>query len=280
MAKAPGDKPASRSIVSSLGTLVLAILLLGFGFWAGRTFETIWPSQRPATAPRSVAVGTVPPSTMASPAPSPSATPAPEPSPEASVSPETAPAEGATAEAAAGTGSRPARRGARRAAAASPGPAGPLPAVVPAPVVPALTGGRPFVFGTSVVESLKTPVPELAGFQPGGVGVKRAPEVPGRVDFEVSPASVKAGDRYAVRVFLVNDGGKPIAIDGLKVAMVADGRRSARDMPPRSRNVAPRERALLAELPGVWQDGVANWALEVAVTSKRQDRYTNTLNWK
>ena len=80
MAKAPGDKPASRSIVSSLGTLVLAILLLGFGFWAGRTFVTIWPSQRPATAPRSVAVGTVPPSTMASPVPSPSATPALEPS--------------------------------------------------------------------------------------------------------------------------------------------------------------------------------------------------------
>jgi hypothetical protein len=282
MAKAPGDKPASRGIVSSLGTLVLAILLLGFGFWAGRTFETLWPSQGPATARSSAAVGTVPPSTMASPAPSPSATATPSlaPSPDASASPETATADGATAEAAGGPASRPARRSARRPAAASAGPAGPPSAVEPAPVAPVLPGGRPFVFGTSVVESLKTPVPELAGFQPGGVGVKRAPEVPGRVDFEVSPASVKAGDRYAVRVFLVNDGGKPIAIDGLKVAMVADGRRSARDMPPRSRNVAPRERALLAELPGVWQDGVANWALEVAVTSKRQDRYTNTLNWK
>jgi hypothetical protein len=275
MAKAPGDKPASRGVVSTLGTLLLAILLLGFGFWAGRTFETLWPSQRPAAPPSSVAVSTVPPSTMASPEPSPSATPASEPSPEVTASPEQA-----TAEADLGTASRPARRGARRAAAASPGPEGLPAAAEPVPVAPALPGGRPFVFGTSVVESLKTPVPELAGFQPGGVGVKRAPEVPGRVDFELSPTSVKAGDRYAVRVFLVNDGGKPIAIDGLKVAMVADGRRSARDMPPRARNVAPRERALLAELPGVWQDGLDSWALEVAVTSKRQDRYTNTLNWK
>ena len=96
----------------------------------------------------------------------------------------------------------------------------------------------------------------------------------------MTPASVKAGDSYAVRVFLVNDGGKAIAIDAMNVAMVADGKRSARDMPPRSRSVGPRERALLAELPGVWQDGVATWALEVAIVSKRQDRYSNTLNWK
>jgi hypothetical protein len=136
------------------------------------------------------------------------------------------------------------------------------------------------VFGTGAVESLKPSQAQVPGFDAGGMGVKRAPEVPGRVDFEVSPPSVKAGDSYAVRVFLVNDGGKAIAIDALNVAMVADGRRSSRTMPPRARNVAPRERALLAELPGVWQDGLGSWALEVAVTSKRQDRYTNTLNWK
>jgi hypothetical protein len=276
MAKAPGDKPASRGIVSTLGTLVLAILLLAFGFWAGRTFETLWPSQHVPARPAAVAVATVPPSTVAIPQPSPSITPSPEPSPGASPS-----AEANLAEApAAATTSQPTRRSAaRRAGATSPGPG--IPARVdPVPAVPALPGGRPFLLGTSVVESLKTPVPELAGFEPSGVGVKRAPEVPGRVDFEVSPSSVKAGDRYAVRVFLVNDGGKPIAIDGLQVAMVADGRRSARDLPSKARNVAPRERALLAELPGVWQDGLASWALEVAVTSKRQDRYTNTLNWK
>ncbi|HVR70933.1 MAG TPA: hypothetical protein VMT87_08815 [Vicinamibacteria bacterium] len=269
----PGDKPASRGVASSLGTLVLAILLLAFGFWAGRTFETLWPSQRPAP-PTSMAGATVPPSTMGSPEPSPSASPSGEPSPDASPSPETT-----TDVAAAGGASRPARRAARRAGAASPEPGLPAP-VAPVPVAAALPGGRPFVLGISVVESLKPSDPDVPGFQPGGVGVKRAPEIPGRVDFEVSPPQVKAGDRYAVKVFLVNDGGKPIAIDGLNVAMVADGRRSARDMPPRARNVAPRERALLAELPGVWQDGLDSWALEVAVTSKRQDRYTNTLNWK
>jgi hypothetical protein len=272
MAKAPGDKPASRGVGSTLGTLVLAILLLGFGFWAGRTFETLWPSQpRRAAPPPSVAVASPPPPTLARAEPSPSASPSVEASPKASPSPETS----SPADAAA----RPGRRSARKGAAGGSGPAV-VPAPAPPVAAPPALPGRPFVFGTSVVESLKPPVPEVPGFQPGGVGVKRAPEVPGRVDFEVSPASVKAGDTYAVKVFLVNDGGKPIAIDALKVALVADGRRSARDMPPRARNVAPRERALLAELPGVWQDGLASWALEVAVTSKRQDRYSNTLNWK
>ena len=262
MAKGSGDKPASRSILSTLGTLTLAILLVGFGFWAGRTFEALWPSQVPAAPPTTIAQATPPPTTLATPPPSPSASPSLEPTPE--PAPET-PASPAAP---------------RRPRRAAPSPGAGVPAVPattpPAPPPP----GRPFVLGTTVVESLKPATTDVPGFEPSGLGVKRAPEVPGRVDFEVNPSAVKAGDAYAVKVYLVNDGGKPIAIDGLSVAMVADGKRSSRAMPPRARNVAPKERALLAELPGVWQDGLGTWALEVAVTSKRQDRYSNTLNWK
>ena len=264
MAKGAGDKPASRGIVSTLGTLTLAILLLGFGFWAGRTFEALWPSQPAATPPPTVAQVTPPPTTVATPEPSPSASPSLEPSPEPSPSEPAASA---------------ARRGAPHRVAPSPAPAtaaAPAATPPPAPMRP----GRPFVLGKTVVESLKPATSEVPGFDTAGLGVKRAPEVPGRVDFEVNPSAVKAGDAYAVKVYLVNDGGKAIAVDALSVAMVADGKRSARAMPPRARNVAPKERALLAELPGVWQDGLGTWALEVAVTSKRQDRYTNTLNWK
>src|SRR5688572_11282814 len=262
MAKGSGDKPASRGILSTLGTLTLAILLVGFGFWAGRTFEALWPSHPPAAPRPTVAQATPPPTTLAMPLPSPSASPSLEPTPE--PSPET-PASPAPAR-------RP-RRPAPSPAATAPAAAATAPAAPP-------PAGRPFVLGTTVVESLKPTTPEVPGFEPSGLGVKRAPEVPGRVDFEVNPSAVKAGDAYAVKVYLVNDGGKPIAIDGLSVAMVADGKRSARAMPPRARNVAPKERALLAELPGVWQDGLGTWALEVAITSKRQDRYSNTLNWK
>jgi hypothetical protein len=289
MAKAGADKPAgSGGFFSSLGTLLLACLLLAFGFWAGRTFETLWPSSEAPAAPRpSVAVATVPPSTLRSPATSPSASASLAPSPSAPASSEPFPAASPSAAATVAQSvapAAPAARSSRRGSARKPatGSAGSATASAPAPplaAAPALAP-RPFVSGTGVVESLKASQARVPGFETGGLGVKRAPEVPGRVDFEVSPPSVKAGDSYAVRVFLVNDGGKAIAIDALNVAMVADGRRSARAMPPRARSVAPKERALLAELPGVWQDGLASWALEVAVTSKRQDRYTNTLNWK
>jgi hypothetical protein len=273
MPKGAGDKPASRGIFSTIGTLLLAILLVGFGFWAGRTFETLWPSAAVTSPPPTVAAQATPPSPAATPEPSPSMAVSPEPSPAGSPAAEGA-ADGPSGPPAAGG----ARRAARRAPPAPPG--GAPPAAVAPPPVDAPPPGRPFVPGTSVVESLKPSTAEVPGFEPSGVGVKRAPEVPGRVDFEVDPRAVKPGDRYAVKVYLVNDGGKPIAIDGLSVAMVADGKRSARAMPPRARSVAPKERALLAELPGVWQDGLATWALEVAVTSKRQDRYSNTLNWK
>ena len=270
MAKGAGDKPASRSIVSSLGTLILAILLVAFGFWAGRTFEALWPSTSREGPPPTVAA--------LSPAPSPTPEPSPSPSPSIEPSPAGTPSpEAAAAEPAAPAASRrtPPRRPAPTSAPTAPAlPAAPPPSLPPLADPPR----RPFVLGTTVVESLKPATTEVPGFEPAGLGVKRAPEVPGRLDFEVSPQPVKPGEAYAVKVYLVNDGGKPIAVEGLNVAMMTDGRRSARTMPPRARSVAPKERALLAELPGVWQDG--SWALEVAVTSKRQDRYTNTLNWK
>ena len=271
MANAPGDKPASRGFLSSLGTFLLAIVLVGFGFWAGRTFETLWPTATPAPPP-SVAAVTLPPSLPARPEPSPSAPSSTAPSPTPTASPETTAGEVVTA--------RPAtRRAGTRRPAVPVVPAGVVPAPEPVRVAAPLPV-RPFVFGAGLVESLKTAAAQVPGFETSGIGVKRAPEVPGRVDFEVSPRTVKAGDSYAIKVFLVNDGAKDIAVDALNVAMVADGKRSARAMPSKARSVAPRTRALLAELPGVWQDGLGTWALEVAVTSKRQDRYTNTLNWK
>src|SRR3990170_2281753 len=94
MAKAPGDRPASRGIASTLGTLLLAILLLAFGFWAGRTFETLWPSGGTRPAPTPVAAASVAPVPPASPEPSPVVTPSPEASPAESPSP-AAPPDGA-----------------------------------------------------------------------------------------------------------------------------------------------------------------------------------------
>ena len=137
---------------------------------------------------------------------------------------------------------------------------------------------RTFAFGATSVESLKQGGGKgLSGFD--AAGVKRAPDVPGRIEFEISPETVKAGDGYQVRVYLVNDGKKAIRLEKMTVSVESDGQRSSRDFPPRSQAVAVHERALLAELPGVWKDA-ASWNVDVAVTSKRQDVYRNQFTWK
>jgi hypothetical protein len=148
---------------------------------------------------------------------------------------------------------------------------------VPPPPAPPRVA-RSFASGATSVESLKQGGGKgLSGFDTAGV--KRAPDVPGRIEFEMSPETVKAGDGYQVRVYLVNDGKKAIRLEKMTVSVESDGQRSARDFPPRSQAVAVHERALLAELPGVWKDA-ASWNVDVAVTSKRQDVYRNQFTWK
>jgi hypothetical protein len=143
---------------------------------------------------------------------------------------------------------------------------------MPAPPPP-----RRFVQGQTVNESLKGAKGSLPGFDSSGVGVRRAPEVIGHLDIEMTPEEVRPGESYAVRIFLANEGRKSIQLNALNVAVVADGRRNARSMAPRTRDIAPRERVLITELPGVWREGLESWAVEVNATSTRQDSYRNAL---
>jgi len=139
---------------------------------------------------------------------------------------------------------------------------------------------RSFVLGTTVVESLRAIGHELDGFETSGVGVKRAPKVDGQLELVMDPPRVKPGEPYAVKVFLKNDGKKPIDVEEMKVSMIVDGKWSTRPLPTKVKQVAPQQRVLLEELPGVWKSGVADWAVEAVVTSKVQDVYRNRLTWK
>ena len=49
---------------------------------------------------------------------------------------------------------------------------------------------------------------------------------------------------------------------------------------PRRRQVAPKQRVLLEELPGSGRPASSDWAVEAVVTSKNQDVYRNRLTWK
>ena len=94
------------------------------------------------------------------------------------------------------------------------------------------------------------------GFDTADVSVQKAPDFSGRIDFAVSPARVKPGDSYTVQIFLVNEGKKPIKVSGVSMTTNLNGTKSPRPVPARVKEVAPAQRALLEEMPGVWPEDV------------------------
>jgi hypothetical protein len=110
--------------------------------------------------------------------------------------------------------------------------------------------------------------------------VKRAPAITGRLELEMEPDRIFPGQPYVVRVFLANDGKRPIELTGMTAATLVDGKRVQVPLTPESDVVGPRQRTLLRELPGIWKSSVRSWSVEVEVTSKRQDVYRNRLTWQ
>jgi hypothetical protein len=255
-----------------------AILFLLLGvliFAAGGVTSWWWLTQR---APRTASLPTPPPDfgpltpspVTASPEAVPSA-PAPSPQAEASAAP---PPSTAVA-----SSSTPGARRPRAVGRIPPGPAVPLVPPASGPGA-APAGAHSFVLGTTIAESLKVVGRDLDGFDAAGVGVKRAPKTEGTIELVLEPRPLKAGDAYAVKVFLKNEGRSPIDVGEMKVSMIVDGKWSTRPLPSKARQIAPQQRALLEELPGVWKGDVKDWAVEAVVTSKQQDVYRNRLTWK
>jgi hypothetical protein len=185
---------------------------------------------------------------------------------------------------------RPPRRAAATPRPPATAPAAPPPATPPRPAVegpkvgalpePPPASRRAFVLERTTATSNKRVNLALAGFDPDGVDVKRAPDVAGRLEFEVSPSRVKPGDPYSVKAYLVNDGGKPIRIKQMFVATTVNGALSAGTMPPRLRDVAPKKREVIGTFSDVWRDNTATWAMDITVTSERGDVYKNQVTWK
>jgi hypothetical protein len=96
----------------------------------------------------------------------------------------------------------------------------------------------------------------------------------------MDPKTVRPGADYTVRVYFANDGGKDIPVQEMKVSTVENGQSASRALTPRARNVKPKERVLLGEVDGVWRENARTWAMDVVVTSSRQDVYRNRLRWE
>ena len=108
----------------------------------------------------------------------------------------------------------------------------------------------------------------------------QAAELPGKVNFDIDPDAVKAGDRYTVKVYLLNEGNAPIQIRDMIVTTKINGKGVSGPVPPQTHNVAPQQRALLMSTSELWKEETASWSMEVAVRTARGERYTNQVEWK
>lgn len=160
-------------------------------------------------------------------------------------------------------------------------PAGPT-KETPAPVesttksISLLPPRKSFVSGETVIRSgaqKKGP----AGFDSEDVNVN--PDFICRIRFDPTPAAVRVGENYSLKIYLLNDGDKTIKIRDLSLATTANGSRSSKAATPQAREVTGRQAALLVDVSGVWED-VSSWSLEAAITSPKRDVCRNQVVWK
>ncbi len=137
-----------------------------------------------------------------------------------------------------------------------------------------------FVPGRTVVNTAKASG-GIAGFDSGDVAVQKAPDFLGRIEFEMSPASgIKAGDPYTLKFFLVNEGKKGIRIQGVMVSTMINGSGAGTPLTSSAKEVAPQQRAQLAEVSGSWKDGTTAWSTELLVTANKGDTLKNQISWR
>ena len=132
---------------------------------------------------------------------------------------------------------------------------GPEPTVAPTPAVAA----RRFRAGKTTI--ITPSAGALVGFESADVKTQRPPRFVGKREFEVLPSEVRPEEPFVVRLYVVNEGRKPVRIRGLELVTIEDGRRTAAPARLLQDEVDPSVRALVAEYSSVWSP-VDTWSLE------------------
>jgi len=139
-----------------------------------------------------------------------------------------------------------------------------------------LAQAKPARFETEATAVSTAPVSQLPGFEGEGVSTKRAPEFSGRLQFEVQPETVRAGEPFLVRLEAANEGRHSVKVRSLTLATVVDGHRRPVEAKALARELPPRQRTLLAQYSDVWPE-TSSWMLEAVVTSEREETITARL---
>lgn len=214
------------------------------------------------------------------PPPAPEPTPTPEPPPSSSPS-----AESEASPSAAPSSAASAAPKVTKVVAASPTPAAEAKAPSEAEAATAeakaaaASLARSFVMGKTQVEGAPAKG-SMKAFDSRDVAVRKPAEVPGRVEITATPEHVRAGDVINFKVYLLNDGKKPIRIQSLNVATTLDDVRQSAPVTPQVKEVAPGDRVLLAEIKNEWKPVSRRFRVEAQVASDRGETYTNILSWR
>jgi serine/threonine protein kinase len=108
----------------------------------------------------------------------------------------------------------------------------------------------------------------------------QAAELPGKIIFDVDPETVRPGDNYTVKVYLLNEGSAPIQVRDMLVTPRINGRGVTAPVPPQAKEVAPRDKALLMSSRDIWKEDTTSWSMEVTVNTARGESYKNQVAWK
>jgi hypothetical protein len=141
---------------------------------------------------------------------------------------------------------------------------------------------RRFVTGRTRVQTEKAEGGGgLAGFDTGDADLRRAPDFQGRIEFEMTPSSgLSAGTAWTLRIFVVNEGKKPIQIRDVTATTEVNGSGSGSPVTPRSRQVPTQQRALIGEISGTWSADTTAWSTQVTITANKGDSLRGTLAWR
>src|SRR5207249_5906905 len=129
--------------------------------------------------------------------------------------------------------------------------------------------GRVFASGKTLGQSVETRTgagPE--GFDNSDKTVvakkgSQAAELPGKIIFDVDPETVKPGENYTVKVYLLNEGNAPIQVSQMMVTPRINGKGVTAPVPPQVKEVAPRQKAMLMSSRDIWKEDTTQWSMEV-----------------
>jgi len=161
------------------------------------------------------------------------------------------------------------------------GPAALAAPVIPAtPLPPPASAAPAFRAAATTLEVAKAQRSNIEGFDSSDVKVAKIPEFSARIEFEMTPASVKPGDSYVVRIYLVNESKKALKIVGVNATVYVNKSPAGGPMTPLIREVGPQLRALIDEIPGTWGPSVSSWHTEIVILVNKGDILKNQLIWR